>query len=103
MSQTTANDLLIGMTAVSTEPSKSTASPKRSRLMLWASTLVLLVGFKVIGDAACNYAIDAWTERQRAPLTVVDPAMAAMLQKMYAEAEAEAVTDATATDAAIIQ
>jgi hypothetical protein len=92
MSQTTANDLLIGLNA-DTRDADPIVKWKRHPAILIASAIVLLAGFKFLGDSACNYAIDSWSERQRASLSSVDPETAAIVARLVAEDEDAASVD----------
>ncbi len=109
MSQSTANDLLntLGMKAVdvsgteTTGRAESPVSPSsRSNVVIaLLAAAVLGTGFKLIGDYACNRAIDAWAAQKQAPLMTPSPEAIAFFEKNANEPEI--AEDQTAQEAPV--
>jgi hypothetical protein len=97
MSQSTANELLntLGMTAAGVDHPKARTESQvastgaRKLLIVLASFAVLGTGMKMVGDYACDRAIDSWAARKSAPFTVADPATVALFEKWAAEPESD--------------
>ena len=104
MSQTTADNLLdtLGMAAVGVDHPKPTARAaktsfiNRGQIVALLSLTVLGVGFKFIGDYAAERGIEAWADRQRAPMMVATPEAKALIAQWENEQAQEALAESTA-------